>query len=222
MDAREHDDDSAKVPADSANAPAQTGRQDDGWDDWDDEEWQKPASGGGTDTKLIAVIVVAAVAIIAVLLFTRRDGDEKAEPAGEEPVAEETVEEGNRDWPWAIGGQGDNIDADGLYLWSDLEGIHLRAKNDAAVTVVFTADDPVTVKNPGGDVTASSTEGETITFEFPAGSDGAAGPDLDVSGFVSEFSVEVTTADGPLPTEQFHVGDSANADDNPATFRRGE
>lgn len=222
MNAREHDDDNAKVPADSANAPAGAGRQDDGWDEWDDEDWQKPASGGGTDTKLIAVIVVAAVAIIAVLLFTRRDGEDKTQAGPDEPTTEETVDEGNRDWPWAIGGQGKDLDADGLHIWSDLEGIHLRAKNDAPITVVFTADDPVTVKNPGGDVTASANEGETLTFEFPAGSDGTAGPDLDVSGFVSEFSVEATTADGPLPTEQFHVGDSATAEDNPAIFRRGE
>lgn len=200
-------------------------RDGDDWDDWDDDDdWGARTPGGGTDTRLIAVVIVAAVAIIAAILFTRRDTTESSTPPADD-VDQEIVDEGgeepNRDWPWSIGGQGGNIDADGFYIWSDLEGIHLRSNSESAITVIFTADDPVSVKNPSEGATASASEGETITFEFDAGSDGSVGPDLDVSGFVSEFSVEVRTDDGPLPTERFFVGDSAQADANPAVFARG-
>lgn len=210
---------------DAGSEPAGARDDGDGWDEWDDDDdWGKRPSGGGTDTRLIAVVIVAAVAIIAAILFTRKDGGETSTPPaddGQEIVDEGDDEEENRDWPWAIGGQGGNIDEDGFYIWSDLEGIHLRSNADEELTVTFTADDPVSVKNPSEGAVASQDEGETITFTFDAGSDGSTGPDLDVSGFVSEFSVEVRTENGPLPTDRFFVGDSAQADANPAVFVRG-
>lgn len=189
-------------------------------DDWDDDDWDDEPSSSSTDTRLIAVVVVAAVAIIAVILLTRGDGGADRPEASDTPP-ESVTEEENRDWPWDLGGQGESISEDGLHLWSDLDGIHLRAVGDTPITVVFTADDPVSVKDAGTGVTASTDEGEEITFELPAGSDGSDGPDLDVSGWVGRFSVEATTPDGPLELDRFHVGDSAQARSNPATFERG-
>lgn len=203
-------------------------RDEDGWDDWaDDDDWKGSSGGGGTDTRLIAVVLVAAVAIIATILFTRNDSGGDGASDSQEQVADEGGEnaEGDDDeildWPWAIGGQGGNIDDPGFYIWSDLEGIHLRSNIESPLTVVITADDPIVVKDAGAGVTASTTEGTEITFEFPADSDGSDGPDLDVSGFVTEFSVDARTDEGPIPLDRFHVGDSADADANPAIFRRG-
>jgi len=214
--------DPAEEPKGRGRGPNDAGED---WDDWDDDWAQRnPSGGGGTDTKLIAVIVIAVVAIIAVILFTRKGDDDKdSAPPQQQPGNTEQTDGGGfcGDWPAELGGSGQNVGAEGVHVWSDFEGIHVRASGGEPTTVKVTGDASYKVKSPGTGVTASATEGAEVTFELPAG-DGSAGPDLDVSCEVGSLTIEATRGGAPVAPEQIHVGDSAKAPENPATYERDE
>lgn len=203
------------------NGRPSRGGGDDDWDDWDDDDrWgggRTGSGGGGTDLRLIALLVAAVVAIVAVVLLTRKD--DKNQTTGDQTTA--TTQAGGLcgNWPAALGGAGKNVTEDGVFVWSDFTGIHIRARGSAETIVKVTGDTSYKVKNEDAAFTASAKEGTEVTFTFPAG-DGAAGPDLDVSCEVGRLTIEATSGGAPLAADKIHIGDTGRADANPVTYSR--
>ena len=222
----------AEVPSGEASpAPRDRGRRpskgsgqasaNDGWDDdWDDDDWDDDGrSGSGLDLRLVGAIVAAVVIVVLVVLFTREgdsdtNKDEAKTPTGEtQPGDDQGGFCGN--WPASFGGDGSNATVtDGVHVWSDFGGIHVRSNLDEPVTVKLSGNSDFSVSAPGTAGKLSATEGKEISAEFAAG-DGSDGPDFDVSCYVTVLNVEVTGADGPLDATQINLGGSSVATENP-------
>ena len=211
------------TPRERGRRPSKNGGQgsgNDSWDDdWEDDDWDDGGRGGGLDLRLVGAIVAAVVLVVLVVLFTRDDGkdtknDQAATPSGETKPAEDKGGFcGN--WPAAFGGDGSNATVtDGVHVWSDFGGIHVRSNLDEPVTVKLSGNSDFSVTNAGTAAKLSAKKGKEITAEFAA-SDGSDGPDLDVSCFVTVLNVEVTGADGPLDANQINIGGSSVATENP-------
>lgn len=189
----------------------------DSWDDDWDGDWDDTGRvGGGLDLRLVGAIVAAVVLVVLVVLFTRDDKDSGKDEA-EDPI--ESAEGGDGglcgNWPAPFGGDGTNATVtDGVHLWSDFGGIHVRSNMDEPVTVKLTGDSDFTVTDPGTSAALSAQEGKKITVEFDA-SDGSDGPDFDLSCFVTVLTVEATGADGRLEPGQINIGGSSVATGNP-------
>ena len=204
----------------SKNSGQASGNDDWDGDDWDDDDWDDDGRGGsGLDLRLVGAIVAAVVIVVLVVLFTR-DGDsdttkeEVATPSGEvQPDDDQGGFCGN--WPASFGGDGSNATVtDGVHVWSDFGGIHVRSNLDEPVTVKLSGNSDFSVSSPGTAGELSAKEGKEITAEFEA-SDGSDGPDFDVSCYVTVLNVEVTGADGPLDASQINLGGSSVATENP-------
>lgn len=191
---------------------------DEAWDDdWDDDDWDDDdRGGGGLDLRLVGAIAAAVVLVVVVLLFTRDDKDSGKDEA-EDPI--ELAEGGDGglcgNWPAPFGGDGSNATVtEGVHLWSDFGGIHVRSNLDEPVTVKLSGNSDFTVTDPGTAAELSAPEGKKITVDFEA-SDGSDGPDFDLSCFVTVLTVEVTGADGLVEASEINIGGSSVATDNP-------
>lgn len=198
----------------------------DDWDDdWDEDDWDDDGRpGGGLDLRLVGAIVAAVVLVVLVVLFTRDDGEsstnaETTVPSGE---TQPTGDQGGfcGDWPAGFGGDGTSVAGiDGVHIWSDFGGIHLRSNLDEPVTVKLTGNSDFAVSAPGTTAELSAQEGKEITATFPPG-DGSDGPDFDISCFVTNLDVEVTGPDGPIEPTLINIGGSSVATENPYTLVR--
>ncbi|MEO6989844.1 MAG: hypothetical protein ABI239_14500 [Aquihabitans sp.] len=194
----------------------------DSWDDdWDDDDWEDDdRGGGGLDLRLVGAVVAAIVLVVLVVLFTRDDGDddakqgESATPNGQtEPADDKGGFCGN--WPADVGGDGSNATVvDGIHVWSDFGGIHLRSNMDQPVTVKLSGNSDFSVSEPGTGAKLSAQDGKAITVDFDPG-DGSIGPDFDVSCNVTVLTIEASDAEGLLETTEINIGGSSLATENP-------
>ena len=191
---------------------------DEDWDeDWDDE----PPRRGGRDLTLVYAIIAAAVIIVVAVVLTRPK-DDAGSDAGSAPAGGATTTAIQKNWQGPVGADigegGSQIQAriageDGVFIWTDFEGWHVRAKQAGETTVVVRAE-TVTDKEKGGD-----PAGE-LTVTLPAGGDGTTGADLDLGG--SETATFEVSVDGtPVGADVIKVGGGdAVADANPVTFTK--
>ena len=210
-----------------ASRAAAGGRGGAGDDDWDEDDWDDDDDGGGRGGRrdLTLIIAIAAgVAIIAlVVILTRPKSDNTATTeGGTTPAGATTSTKPNfcDDWPAIIGGDGKNVSkGEGVYIWSDFTGYHLRSNRTDVVVVKATSPGSFKVKDKGN-ATASAAAGKSVTFTLPAGA-GATGPDLDVNCESSAMTFEVTAGGNPVPAGEIKLGGSGKADANPVTLTRG-
>lgn len=224
----------AEVPADDeiegegrrGRRAAKGAARDDWDDDWDDEDdWddRRPA-GGRRDLTLVFGLIAAVLLVVLVVVITKKDsGSSDGSTTGATPGASgsTTVPQGFcGDWPASFGGDGKNVaKAEGVYVWSDFDGIHVRANQAKAVEVKVTGNTDFKVKDAGDGTTASATSGKEITLSLPAGK-GASGPDLDVPCETTSLGFEVTQGGARVPAASIKVGGDATAEANPVQFAR--
>ncbi len=202
----------------AAKTPKRRPVADDDWDDdWDDE----PPRRGGRDLTLVYAIIAAAVVIVLAVVLTRPDdsGDDATGATGDGGTGTTAIQ---KNWQGPVGADigegGSQVQAriageDGVFIWTDFEGWHVRAKQPGEVTVVVRAE-TVTDKAKGGEPASE------VTVVLPAGGDGTTGADLDLGGSESA-SFEVSVDGTPVAAEVIKVGGGdAVADANPVTFTK--
>ena len=213
----------------AAAAPKAAPAPDDDWDDdWDDEE----TSGTKRDMTLVYAVVAAAIVIVAVLVFTRGDGNQTSDGGTNQAGATTQPAAPAKNWQGAVADAvgADGVDAQaraeaapGVYIWTDFGGWHLRSNNTKDVSVTVTADQ-VRVKKTDdrddGDENGDAPFATETVVTLPAG-DGADGVGLDLGN--SETASFTVTVDGQNvpPAEIFLGGAEGTADQNPVTFVKG-
>jgi hypothetical protein len=189
-------------------------------DDWDDDDWDDDDRGGRRDMTLIIVIAVAVAVIALVVILTRPKDDKTPNPGTTAPT--QTTGGGGpcKDWPAIIGGAGKSVaSGEGVYVWSDFQGWHVRSSRTDPVVVKMTAPSAIKVKAKGNAV-ASSNSAPSVTLTIPPG-DGKTGPDLDLDCNVSTVDIEVSANGTDVKPTEIKLGDSGKADSNPVTIARG-
>jgi len=203
---------------------------DDDWDDdWDDDDTGR---GGKRDLTLVYAIIAAAVVIVLAVVLTRpKDGDSGSDANKTNDGGTTAPAEVVKNWQ---GGVGDAVgkegadaqkraeSAEGVYVWTDFGGWHLRNNNAKDVSVTVTADQVRVKKTDDGD--DGDESGDTpfateTTVTLPAG-DGKDGIGLDLG--TSESATFTFTIDGNnVPADQIFLGGAdAVADQNPVTFTK--
>jgi hypothetical protein len=196
---------------------------DDDWDDdWDDEDDER---GPKRDLTLVYAIVAAAIVIVLAVVLTRPKDDNGTTNGNEGAAATTTaVAAPVKNWQGPVGDAvgKDGADAqkraeggEGVYIWTDFGGWHLRNNNTQEVTVTVSADKVRQKSGDGkGDDAPFATE---LTVKLPAG-DGAEGVEIDLGD--SENATFVVKAGGKdVPADQIFLGGAEGvADANPVTF----
>ncbi len=204
----------------------------DDWDDdWDDDDWDDRGSGSGPggrkDLTIPLAILAAVLAIVLVVVLTQDSGSDSDDAGGNDTPAGSTAPAGGEgegplcgNWPAAFGGDGSNVaSGEGVYVWSDFGGIHVRSNGADPVVVKIVASSTIKVASPGDGVETSAESGTEITATLPAGA-GTAGPDLDVPCDTQTIGFEVTKGGAPVDAATIKVGGSGTAEANPASFTR--
>jgi len=149
-------------------------------------------------------------------------GDDATDPGDGEAAAEGT---GGRpctpgDFPTWLRGRPDALadaTSDGVYVFSDRYGIHVRVKGAvepaAVVDIVVTTDVPITILNRRPDTLPADGDANRYEAALQATPDGQ-GFDIDPCK-VSRFSVSVKANGQPWPAEALFVGRSGTAFGNP-------
>lgn len=202
--------------------------QDDDWDDdWDDDD---EAGGGRRDLTLIFAIIAAVAVIALVIVLTQKSSDKNDSTAGGSTTPGQTQDSGGGtpptgggfcdQWPGAVGGnKATAVKADGVRIWSDFDGWHVRANRKDVTTIKLASPGTIKVKDKGN--ATATPDGKDVALTIPAG-DGSAGPDLDLDCTVSSITFTIQGGASSLPAGQIQVGDTGSADNNPVTFRRGD
>jgi hypothetical protein len=195
---------------------------DDDWDDdWDDDD----RGGPKRDMTVVWAIVAAAIVIVIAVILTRpSDSGSDADGGGGNAAGGTTAPaEVVKNWQGPVGdavgpdgadAQARAESADGVYIWTDFGGWHVRANGDQEVTVVVAADQVRATGEGGDDAFATET-----TVTLPAG-DGATGADLDL-GNSESATFTVTIGGTNVPADQIFLGGAEGvADQNPVTFTK--
>ena len=196
---------------------------DDDWDDdWDDEDSDR---GGKRDLTLVYAIVAAAIVIVLAVVLTRPSDDDStgdAGPSGGTAAATTAPAAPVKNWQGPVGdavgqngkeAQARAETAEGIYIWTDFGGWHLRNNGAEEATVTIAADQ---VKEGGGD--GSFATEATVTL--PAG-DGKEGKDIDL-GNSESATFTITIGGTNVPAEKIFLGGAEGvADANPVTFTKG-
>lgn len=200
---------------------------DDDWDDdWDDDDTGR---GGKRDLTLVYAIVAAAIVIVVAVVLTRPKDDNASD--GSNAAATTAPAEIVKNWQDGVGDAvgKDGADAqkraesgEGVYIWTDFGGWHLRNNDsqDASVTIVAPQ---VRVKKTDdrddGNESANEPFATETTVTLPAG-DGKEGIGLDLGN--SETVTFTVTVDGKnVPKEQIFLGGGdAVAGANPVTLTK--
>ncbi|HEY4377696.1 MAG TPA: hypothetical protein VGM93_11080 [Acidimicrobiales bacterium] len=252
------DDDRRPRPR-SSGSGRQSARDldDDGFDDdWDDDDdWDRGGRGGpgGPRRDLTYVVGIAAVVlIIALVVVLANKGNNKDDSKANSPTTQatqagQTPTTGHGGFcgnlPPQLGGQGKVAVSgkDGVYLWSDFFGVHVRAKGPDVTTVKITATAPIKVKDTAdpknkeekklydasyaawsaaaGNGASATSSGNILTITVPAGS-APLGPNLDVPCPVTNMTISVSTPAGPVAADTIHLGDTGAAPRNPFDIQR--
>ena len=101
----------------------------------------------------------------------------------------------------------------GVFIWTDFNGWHVRNTLAAPVTVVVTAD-AILQKDASGKATGDPKTEVTIDVA-PGGY--KTGADLDL-GFSGNASFKVLQGTNPIPADQIKLGGKGQADQNPVSF----
>ena len=196
---------------------------DDDWDDeWDDDD--DGGRGGKRDLTVVYAIVAATIVIVLAVVLTQNKDDggtsdgggggnaaaatTTADPAPvknwQGPVADAVGENGAEAQKRAESGEG-------VYIWTDFGGWHVRVNGADPVTVTVAAGQ---VKQAG----ESDFKTEAV-LDLPAG-DGKTGADLDLGSSESAtFTVAVNGAN--IPADQIFLGGAEGvADANPVAFTK--
>lgn len=218
-------------------APAKPARSkpvpDDDWDDdWDDDD--DGGRGGKRDLTLVYAIIAAAIVIVLAVVLTRpKDDDSSTNASTNNGNNAATTAPAAPEKNWQ-GGVGDAVGkdgadaqkraegAEGIYVWTDFGGWHLRNNTGDDVSVTVTADQ-VRVKKTDdrddGDESQDTPFSTEATVTLPAG-DGKDGVGLDLG--TSESATFTFTVGGKnVPADQIFLGGAeAVADQNPVTFTK--
>jgi hypothetical protein len=202
---------------------------DDDWDDdWDDDE---PGRGGKRDLTLVYAVVAAAIVIVIAVVLTRPKDDNSSSNNANNAAASTAPAEIVKNWQDGFGDAvgKDGADAqkraesgEGVYLWTDFGGQHLRNNGPKDVSVTVTADQ-VRVKKTDdrddGDESGDTPFQTEATFTLPAG-DGKDGVGIDLGN--SESVTFTFTIDGTnIPADQIFLGGAdAVAKANPLTLTK--
>ena len=208
------DDPAAAVP------PKKARSQPDPDDDWDDD-WDDDDTGRGP--KPAAIVIGLAV------VLTRPKYDPATTDAPEGASATTAVAAPVKNWQGAVadavGENGKDAQkraegADGVYIWTDFGGWHVRNNNTQEVAITIAADQVRQKKTDDGDDgdengdAPFATEG---TVTLPAG-DGSTGAGLDFGNSENAtFTVKIGGKD--VPADQILLGGAEGvAEENPVTF----
>lgn len=219
-------DASAKDP--SAKSGRQTPATDDDWDDdWDDED----TSRSKRDMTLVYAVVAAAIVIVLAVVLTRPKDDSTGSDNNASTPASATTEAAPPSKNWqgpvgdAVGKDGADAQkraesAEGVYIWTDFGGWHLRSNNPKAVKVTVAADQvrvKATDDGDDGDEDGNAAFATETVVDLPAGS-GTDGVGLDLGN--SEKATFTVSIDGQNVAADtiFLGGGDGVADQNPVIF----
>ncbi|MGN6692960.1 MAG: hypothetical protein ACTHN0_02190 [Aquihabitans sp.] len=202
-------------------------------DDWDDDDWDDDDTGRGgkRDLTLVYAIVAAAIVIVLAVVLTRPKDDNSSSDGGNDAAATTAPAEIVKNWQ---GGVGDAVGKDGadaqkraekgegVYVWTDFGGWHLRSNNTQDVSVTVAADQVRVKKTDDGDDGDESGDAPfstETTVTLPAG-DGKDGIGLDLGN--SESVTFTFTIDGKnVAADQIFLGGGdAVAEANPVTLTK--
>jgi hypothetical protein len=214
------DDEEAAAPRRRAKAKPVVDEDDDWDDDWDDDD---DRGGPKRDMTVVWAIVAAAIVIVIAVVLTRPsdDGSDGGgnSAAGGTSAPAEVVKNWQGDVADAVGPEGADAQAraesaDGVYIWTDFGGWHVRSNGDQEVTVVVAADQVRQTGEGGDEEFATET-----TLTLPAG-DGATGADLDLGNSESAtFTVSIGGTN--VAADQIFLGGAEGvAEQNPVTFTK--
>lgn len=198
-------------------AAASSGPADDGWDDdWDDDD----RGGGRRDLTLVYAIVAAAIVIVLAVVLTRPKDDTSGDNATKDTPTTQTTAKPEPQWQGPVGEAVDKVEArigaeEGVFIWTDFNGWHVRNTLAEPVTVDVTADQ-VLQKDASGKTSGDpKTE---VSVSVPPG-DFATGVDLDLF-FSNAATFKVSQGTATVPVPQIKLGGTGQADQNPISFTK--
>lgn len=201
-------------------------------DDWDDDDWDDDDTGRGgkRDLTLVYAIVAAAIVIVLAVVLTRPKDDD-ASSGGGSGATTTAVAEIVKNWQDGVGDAvgKDGADAqkraesaEGVTIWTDFGGWHLRNSNTQDASVTVTADQVRVKKTDDGDDGDESGDAPfaTETTVTLPGGDGKDGIGLDLGN--SESVTFTVTIDGQnVAADQIFLGGAdAVAGANPVTITK--
>ncbi|MCU1370915.1 MAG: hypothetical protein JWO77_2109 [Ilumatobacteraceae bacterium] len=203
---------------------------DDDWDDdWDDDD--DGGRGSKRDLTLVYAIVAAAIVIVLAVVLTRPKDDNgtASNGNGDNPAQTTAPAEAVKNWQGPVGDAvGENgkdaqkraEEAEGVYIWTDFGGWHLRNNGAEEVTVKVTADQVRMKKTDDGD--DGDEDGDapfaTETTVTLAAGEGKEGTGLDL-GNSESATFTVSIGGKNAPADQIFLGGAEGvADQNPVTF----